>query len=183
MNIDEEYIDTKINYQKKYDSDGIMIEKELNFYDFDEQLLQYRSNELNNLIQSLLNLKYAFKLTSKNQEVENIIKYVNSEYTFNDFNNKEGSTLCQSNTGNLQSRLNKYDKAIYHLALSLENFDLKKFLSSTLLDEFDESDSLLHKIELNYIKDKKEKKENILMKKQQKGKKVKFSQKITAGEV
>jgi hypothetical protein len=50
INFDEEYIDTTIDYEKKYDSDGIMIEKELNFYDFDEELLQYRPAEVNNLV-------------------------------------------------------------------------------------------------------------------------------------
>ena len=46
--------------------------------------------------------------------------------------------MCQSNIGNLQSQLAKYDKAIYHLALSLQNIELKKFLSQTLSDEFDD---------------------------------------------
>ena len=178
LDLDEEYIDTSINYEKKYDNDGIMIEKELNFYDFDEELLQYRPAEINDLVQSLLNLKGALILTSKSQEVENIIGYTNSGYTFNNFKNQTGSRMCQSNIGNLQSRLAKYDKAIYHLALSLQNVDLKKFLSSSLNDELDENDTLLHKIELNYVKDKKEKDVNRLVKKQQKGKKVNFPQKI-----
>ena len=178
INLDEEYIDSNINYEKKYDSDVAMIEKELNFYDFDEELLQYRSLEVNNLVQSLINLKGALILTSKSQEVEKIIGYTNSEYTFNNFKNKSGSRMCQSNIGNLQSRLAKYDKAIYHLALSLQNVQLKKFLSSNLTDELDESDSLLHKIEMNYRRDKKEKDINKLVKKQQKGKTVNFSQKI-----
>ena len=178
IDLDEDYIDSNINYEKKYDSDSIKIEKELNFYDFDEELLQYRPMELNNLVQSLLNLKGALILTSKSQEVESIVGYTNSEYTFNNFKNKTGSRICQSNIGNLQSRLAKYDKAIYHLALSLQNVDLKKFLSSTLNDEYDENDSLLHKIEINYRKDKTEKEVNKLVKKQQKGKSVNFSQKI-----
>ena len=177
INFDEEYIDTTIDYEKKYDSDGIMIEKELNFYDFDEELLQYRPAEVNNLVQSLLHLKGALILTSKSQEVENIIGYTNSEHTFINFKNKTGSRMCNSNIGNLQSRLYKYDKAIYHLALSLQNVDLKKFLSSSLSDEFDENDTLLHKIELNYRKDKKEKDVNKLVKKQQKGKNANFPQK------
>ena len=178
FDLDEEYIDSKTNYEKKYDSDGIMIEKELNFYDFDEELLQYRPVELNNLVQSLLNLKSALILTSKNQEVENIIGYTNSGFTFDNFKNQTGLRMCQSNIGNMQSRLYKYDKAIYHLCLSLQNVDLKKFLSSTLSDEYDDNDSLLHKIEYNYKKNKKEKNINKLVKKQQRGKKVNFSQKI-----
>ena len=175
---DEEYIDTGINYEKKYDADGVIIEKELNFYDFDEELLRYRPVEIDNLVQSLLNLKSALMLTSQNQEVENIIGYTNSEYTFSNFKNISGSRMCQSNIGNLISRLAKYDKAIYHLALSLQNVDSKKFFSNCLTDEFDESDSLLHKIEMNYKKNIKERNMNKLVKKQQRGKTINFSQKI-----
>ena len=179
-NLDEEgdIIDSRINYEKKYDSDGIMIEKELNFYDFDEELLQYRPVEINNLVQCLLNLKSALMLTSKNQEVESIIGYTDSENTFSNFKNKQGSRMCQSNIGNLQSRLAKYDKAIYHLALSLQNVDLKKYFSNSLNDELDESDSLLHKIEMNYGKNIKELNMNKLVQKQQKKKFRSFSQKI-----
>ena len=177
LDYEQEYIDSNINYEKKYDSDGNMIEKELNFYDFDEELLQYRPVEIDNLVQSLLNLKGALMLTSKNQEVENIIGYTNSEYTFSNFKNKSGKLICQSNIGNLQSRLLKYDKAIYHLSLSLQCVDLKKFFSSCLSDELDESDTLLHMIEMNYRKNTKEKDMNKLVKKQQRGKSINFSQK------
>ena len=86
--------------------------------------------------------------------------------------------MCQSNIGNLQSQLLKYDKAIYHLALSLQNIELKKFLSLNLSYEFDESDSLFHKIEMNYDKNIKEKEMNELVKKQQNSKHKNFSQKI-----
>ena len=180
MNLDYngELINPKINYDKQYDLDGDIIEKELNFYDFDEELLQYRPIEIDRLVQSLLNLKSALILTSSDHEVENIIDYSNSEYIFNNFKNKEGSRMCQSNIGNLQSQLLKYDKAIYHLALSLQNVELKKFLSLTLSDELDESDSLLHKIEMNYSKNTKEKEMNELVKRQQNSKHKNFSQKI-----
>ena len=178
LDYDEEYFDKNINYEKKYDLDGVMIEKELNFFDFDEELLQYRPIELDNLVKSLLNLKSALILTSKSQDIENIINYTNSEYTFNDFKNKKGSRMCQSNIGNLQSRLLKYDKAIYHLALSLQNLELIKFFSSNINDELDESDSLLHKIEINFKKKRKEKDSNKLVKKQQKERKINFPQKI-----
>jgi hypothetical protein len=55
---------------------------------------------------------------------------------------------------------------------------LKKFLSLTLSDEIDESDSLLHKIEMNYNKNSKEKEMNELAKRQQNSKHKNFSQKI-----
>ena len=164
---DNEIINPKINYEKQYDLEGEKIEKELNFYDFDEELLQYRPIEVDKLVQSLLNLKSALLLTSSEQDEEQIIGYSNSEFVFSNFKNKEGSRMCQSNIGNLQSQLAKYDKAIYHLALSLENIELKKFLSQTLSDEFDDGDMLLHNIEMSYGKDMKGKELNILVKKQQ----------------
>ncbi len=143
-----------------------MIEKELNFYDFDEELLQYRPVEVDRLVKSLLNLKNALILTSSNQDIDQIIEYSNSEYIFRNFKNKEGYKLCQSNIGNLQSQLAKYDKAIYHLALSLQNIELKKFLSQTLSDEFDDGDILLHKLEISYGKEMKGEELNKLVKKQ-----------------
>ena len=179
LELNGEIIDPNTNYDKQYDLENEKIEKELSYYDFDEELLQYRPIEIDRLVQSLLNLKNSLILTSTDNEVKHIIDYYNSEYIFNSFKNKEGSRICQSNIGNLQSQLLKYDKAIYHLALSLENIELKKFLSYSLNDELDESDTLLHKIEMNYSKENKEKEINKLALKQQNNKNHKnFSQKI-----
>ena len=176
---DGEIINSKINYDKQYDLEGDKIEKELNFYDFDEELLQYRPVEVDRLVKSLFNLKSALLLTSSEQDAEQIIGYSNSEYIFSNFKNKEGSRMCQSNIGNLQSQLAKYDKAIYHLALSLQNIELKKFLSQALSDEFDDSDILLHKLEMSYGKEIKGKEQNKLVMKQQKiGNKQKISQNL-----
>ena len=168
LDYDGEIIDPNINYDRQYDLEGDKIEKELNFYDFDEELLQYRPVEIDRLVQSLLNLKSALMLTSSEQDIDQIIGYSNSESIFNNFKNREGSQMCQSNIGNMQSQLAKYDKAIYHLALSLQNIELKKFLSQSLNDEFDDGDILLHKIEMSYGKNSNEKELNILAKKQQK---------------
>ena len=177
IDYDGEIIDPKINYDKQYDLEGDKIEKELNFYDFDEELLQYRPVEVDRLVRSLLNLKSALLLTSSQQDLEQIIGYSNSEHVFSNFKNKEGSRMCQSNIGNLESQLAKYDKAIYHLALSLQNIELKKFLSQTLSDEFDDGDILLHKLEISYGKEMKGEELNKLVKKQQKkGKNKKISQ-------
>ena len=168
MDYDGEIINSKINYDKQYDLEGDKIEKELNFYDFDEELLQYRPVEVDRLVKSLFNLKSALLLTSSEQDVEQIIGYSNSEYIFSNFKNNEGSRMCQSNIGNLQSQLAKYDKAIYHLALSLQNIELKKFFSQALSDELDDRDILLHKLEMSYGKEIKIKEQNKLVMKQQK---------------
>ena len=168
MDYDGEIINSKINYDKQYDLEGDKIEKELNFYDFDEELLQYRPVEIDRLVKSLFNLKSALLLTSSEQDVEQIIGYSNSEYIFSNFKNNEGSRMCQSNIGNLQSQLAKYDKAIYHLALSLQSIELKKFFSQALSDELDDRDILLHKLEMSYGKEIKIKEQNKLVMKQQK---------------
>ena len=166
-------------FNKKYDEESNYIEKEFNFYDFDEQLLQYRSLEIEQLMKSLLDLKSSMILTSKDREEKYIIEYSYSDKIFRKFNNKEGSIICQSNIGNMESQLSKFDKAIYHLALSLQDNKLKKYLDQNITDEFDENDSLLNKIS-NFYGDtnKKEEKHNILVKKQINNSKSNFSQKL-----
>ena len=146
------------DFNKKFDKESDYIEKEYKFYDFDEQLLLYRPSEIENLVESLLNLKNAFILTSKDRQINQIIDYTYSENIFKKLKNKEGSIICQSNVGNLQSRLLKYDKAIYHLASSLQDIKLKRFLQRNLSDEFDEGDILMKIISnLFYKKINKEK--------------------------
>ena len=140
-------------------------------------MLQYRPLEIDYLTKSSMDLKDAKAFTSKDREEKNIINYAYSEKVFRNFQNKEGSIICHSNIGNLQSRLLKYDKAIYHLALSLEYNQLTKFLDQNLTDEFDEDDSLLNKITNYFNKEKKLIKNNILVVKQMKNSKSNFSQK------
>ena len=178
MEYNGEIINPKEDYNKQYDLESDYIEKEINFYDFDEELLQYRPIEIDRLVKVLLDLKGALLLTSTDHQVEQIINYSYSEEIFRNFKNKEGTTICQSNIGNLQSQLLKFDKAIYHLALSLKDDKLKRFLSRTLSDELDESDTLLHKISLSYNNNKEKEKINILAEKQQNTSHDKFSQKI-----
>ena len=99
----------------------------------------------------LIDLKGALIITSTEQQVEQIINYSNSEEIFRSFKNKEGASICQSNIGNLQSQLLKFDKAIFHLASSLQDNKLKRFLNRALNDEFDDNDNLLN----NYLKNNK----------------------------
>ena len=166
-----------LNFSKIYDEENDFIEKELDFYDFDEQLLQYRCKEIKYLINALIDLKGAMILTSKDRKLENIIDYSYSEATFRNYKNKEGAIICQSNIGNLQCQLLKFDKAIYHLALSLQDNNLKRFLNKNLSDEFDEDNSLLNKIFYAINKSKNKTKTNSLYDKQMNNSKINFSQK------
>ena len=173
----KDQLDENIDFNKEYDKESEYIDKENNFYNFDDQLLQFRSLEIERLIKSLFNLKSAFILTSEDREVKEIIDYSFSEEIFRKINNKEGYIICQSNIGNLEGQLMEYDKAIYHLCLSLLDTKLKRFLNSNISDEFDESDFLLNKISNSFSKSKVKEKTNKLMKKQMNSTKEDFSQK------
>ena len=105
-----------------------------------------------------MDLKGVLILTSIDREVEEIIDFSHSEDIFRKYKNKEGAVIYQSNIGNLQSQLLKFDKAIYHLALSLEDNKLKKFLNKNLSDELDENDSLLNDISNSFKKEKRKRK-------------------------
>ena len=129
-------------------------------------------------MKSLIDLKTALIFTSTDREVEQIINYSKSEKIFRYFKNKEGAIICQSNMGNLHSQLLKLDKAIYHLASSLQDNNLIKFINQNLTDVFDEDDSLLKKISYSYNKEKKEDKNNRLAEKQMNSFKNNFSQKL-----
>ena len=165
------------DFNKKYDEENDFIEKEIDFYDFDELLLQYRCSEIEHLVNSLMDLKSSMILTSKDRELEKIIDYSFSESIFKNFKNKEGAIICQSNIGNLQSQLLEFDKAIYHLAMTLQDNDLRRFLSQNLTDEFDEDDSLLKLLSNSYSKRKNKEKRNKLVNKQMNNSKVNFSKK------
>ena len=167
------------NFINKYDEESLYIEREINFYDFDEALLRYRSLEIENIVKLLIDIKEALILTSSDRPIEQIIDYSHTEDVFRNYKNNEGTTICQSNIGNLQMQLMKYDKAIYHLAISLQDNRLKKFLGRSLIDELDERDSLLNRISnaFNKLKIKNEK-NNILIMKQQSNMSDTFSQKV-----
>ena len=167
------------NFINKYDEESLYIEREINFYDFDEALLRYRSLEIENIVKLLIDIKEALILTSSDRPIEQIIDYSHTEDVFRNYKNNEGTTICQSNIGNLQMQLMKYDKAIYHLAISLQDNRLKKFLGRNLIDELDERDSLLNRISnaFNKLKIKNEK-NNILIMKQQSNMSDTFSQKV-----
>ena len=173
----KEYIRKFYDFNKKFDEESDYIDKENKFYNFDEQLLRYRPIEINNLVESLLNLKNALILTSEDRHFNQIIDYSYSESIFKNLKLKEGSIICQSNVGNLQSQLLQFDKAIYHIALSLQDNNLKRFLKRNLSDEFDEGDVLLKQISNSFNRMKSKRKNNKLVEKQINNSKEEFSKK------
>ena len=178
-NGDNMIINQRIDSNKKYEEEIDYISKEIIFYNFDENLLQYRSLEIDHLLKSLLDLKKSLILTSDNQKKDKIINYSNSSKIFQDFKNNEAMKICQRNIGNLQMQLHKYDKAIYHLVSSLQDKKLKKLFDKNLSDELDKNDTLLNMMKNMFADyDNKEKnKFNKLVKKQLNEQKKFFSQK------
>ena len=59
----------------------------------------------------------------------------------------------------------EFDKAIYHLALSLQDNKLKRFLNRNLSDELDEGDVLFNQLFI-YLNKRKDEDNNILIEKQ-----------------
>ena len=166
------------DFNKIYDEESEYIEKEYNFHDFDDQFLYYRPLEIELLFKPLLDIKRSFILTSEDRQQNQIINYSYSEEIFKKFKNREGTIICESNIGNLQSQLLEFDKAIYHLAVALQDNKLKRFLSRNISDELDESDFLLRKISYFFNKQKRKENNNLLSKKQINSTKDIFSKKI-----
>ena len=166
-----------LNFEEQFDKGCEKLENEISFYEFNEEFLQYRPVEINQLEKSLLDLKNSLLLTSKDNKPDKIIEYSKSEEIFNNFKNKSGIKICQSNIGNLLSQLPKYNEAIYHLVLSLQSPFLKKYLSKSIKDEFDEKDVLLNLIDQTYNKNNRREYKNKLVEKQQNNSHNTFSQK------
>ena len=72
----------------------------------------------------------------------------------------------------------KFDKAIYHLAFSLQEYKLQKFLNKNLSDELDESNILINRIHCFFDSKRAKEKNNILIEKQQRNKDNNISQKV-----
>ena len=117
-----------LNFEEQFDKGCEKLENEFSFYDFNEEFLQYRPIEINQLEKSLLDLKNSLLLTSKDNNPDKINDYSKSEEILSNFRNKGAIKICQSNIGNLLSQLHKYNEAIYHLVLSIQNPYLKKYL-------------------------------------------------------
>ena len=71
----------------------------------------------------------------------------------------------------------QFDKAIYHIALSLQDNNLTRFLKRNLSDEFDEGDVLLKQISNSFNRIKNKRKNNKLVEKQINNSKEEFSTK------
>jgi hypothetical protein len=97
----------------------------------DDEGIDVRSQEIENLFNNLLKLKNVLSFTSNINISDNrksLLGFIDAKYTFIDLSNQtginifiEGSSICESNVGNLAMRFRKYDKAIFHLLESMKD--------------------------------------------------------------
>ena len=83
----------------------------------EDEYLDTRSSDIENLFNTLINLKKAYSYTQMTNRVgkDFLLNYLFAKYRFNDVKLVKGKFLCDSNVGNLAIKCRKYDKAIIHL--------------------------------------------------------------------
>ena len=121
----------KINKQK-------YLEEDNDLYDDDDDLFDIRSNDIDSLFCTLIDLKKTlyFVQGDRFQDSENkMLNLLFAKNTFKSINNTSATFLCNSNLGNLSIKYKKYDKAIIHLFESVKlnknplNLEDEEFLS------------------------------------------------------
>jgi hypothetical protein len=106
-------------------------EEENEYENEDDDLLDIRSEDIDNLFQTLIDLKKTLQYVQINTNNENEYKFINllfAKSTLNYVHNVQARQLCNSNLGNLAIKFKKYDKAIVHLweAVKLNEKHLNK---------------------------------------------------------
>ena len=98
--------------------------------DNDEEIdkTKFRSNNIQQLFIKLVDLKNAFKcLEDTKLSNDKLLNLVHSQNVFNEINNLEASSLCQSNISSLFVKSEEFDKAISHLYNGIEDINRKIF--------------------------------------------------------
>ena len=78
------------------------------------------------MLTKLISLKKLIKNTVINYDTQNILDLIFAREEFKNSSNDSGVLFCDSNIGNLSLKAEKYDKAIYHLSLSLSENENNK---------------------------------------------------------
>jgi len=119
----------------------------------DDDLLDIRSEDIDNLFQTLVDLKRTLQYVQTNTDNENkFLDLLFAKNTLINVNSIQARLLCNSNLGNLAIKFKKYDKAIVHLWQSLKLSERNINNENDFFNEFMED---LHKVDLenNYTFD------------------------------
>jgi len=93
-------------------------DEENDYENEDDDLLDIRSQDIDTLFVTLIDLKNTLHYVQMSQNDENEYKFINllfAKSTLNSVHNVQARLLCNSNLGNLAIKFKKYDKAIVHL--------------------------------------------------------------------
>ena len=99
-------------------------------FDNDEEIgkTKYRSNNIQQLFIKLVDLKNAFRcLEDTKISNDKLLNLVYAQNVFNEINNLDASSLCQSNISSLFIKSEEFDKAISHLYNGIEDINKKIF--------------------------------------------------------
>ena len=99
-------------------------------FDNDEEIdkTKYRSNNIQQLFIKLVDLKNAFKCIEDTKlSNDKLSDLVHAQNVFNEINNLEASSLCESNISSLFLKSEQFDKAISHLYNGIEDINTKIF--------------------------------------------------------
>lgn len=123
-----------------------LSEEENEFENEDDDLLDIRSEDIDLLFQTLIDLKKTLFYVQSDRYSDSEYKMINllfAKNTFHNVNNKSAEFLCNSNLGNLALKYKKYDKAILHLWQSIKFQE--NYISFDREEQYDEYMKLLKK--------------------------------------
>ena len=149
---------TNINMRLLDNEDDSSDDDNSSSFDNDEEIdkTKYRSNNIQQLFMKLVDLKNAFKCIEDTKlSSDKLSNLVYAQNVFNEINNLEASSLCESNISSLFVKSEQFDKAISHLYNGIEDINKKIFPQSKGIKNKD------IKLNIDELK-KKIKNENIL---------------------
>ena len=120
----------KLRLLDEDDNDSSSDDDNNSSFDNDEEIdkTKYRSNNIQQLFMKLVDLKNAFKcLEDTKLSTDKLSNLVHAQNVFNEINNLEASSLCESNISSLFIKSGQFDKAISHLYNGIEDINRKIF--------------------------------------------------------
>jgi hypothetical protein len=93
--------------------------------DDDDENNKYESNNIQKLFVKFIDLKNSFKSFDDQSTNENLPYLVHAQNVFNNINNIDAFSICQSNISTFFIKNNEFDKAISHLNEGIRNIRIK----------------------------------------------------------
>ena len=133
ISLENNNITSNINIRLLDNDDDSSDDDNNSSFDNDEEIdkTKYRSNNIQQLFMKLVDLKNAFKCIEDTKlSSDKLSNLVYAQNVFNEINNLEASSLCESNISSLFVKSEQFDKAISHLYNGIEDINKKIFPQS-----------------------------------------------------